>query len=61
MDVGTASAASGAANAGNVGGAQKPGGIDVAVAKNANEAQKAEGAQMVDMIQKAGSVVNVTA
>ncbi|MBF0170156.1 MAG: hypothetical protein HQK87_03530 [Nitrospinae bacterium] len=61
MDIGTASAASGAANTASVGAQQKPGGVDTAVAKTANEVQKAEGAQMVDMIQKAGSVINVTA
>ncbi len=40
--------------------AEKPSRIDVAVAKHGLEAEKAAGAQMVDMIQKAGSIINVT-
>lgn len=42
-------------------GKEKPSNVDTAVAANALSAQKAEGAQMVDMIQKAGVSVNVTA
>lgn len=40
---------------------KKPSKIDVAVAKNALDTQKAEGEQLVDMIKKAGSVIDVTA
>ena len=39
----------------------RPSGVDVAVARKAQDVQKAEGAQVVDMIKKAGSVVDVTA
>ncbi len=41
--------------------AEKPGKTGVAVAKNAIEDQKAEGAQLVDMIQKSGSIIDVEA
>lgn len=41
--------------------AEKPSRTDVAVAKHGLEAQKAQGAQVVDMIQKAGSIIDVVA
>lgn len=41
--------------------AEKPTKTDVAVVKHGLEAQKAEGAQLVDMIQKAGSIIDVKA
>jgi len=34
---------------------------DVAVAKQGAEAQKAQGAQLIDMIQKSGSIIDVMA
>ncbi len=40
---------------------EKPSKTDVAVAKQGLEAQKAEGAQLIDMIQKSGSVIDVIA
>ncbi len=41
--------------------AEKPGKTDEAVAKPAIEVQKAEGAQLVDVIQKSGSIIDVKA
>lgn len=41
--------------------ADKPTRTDVAAAKQELEAQKAGGAQLIDMIQKAGSIIDVTA
>ncbi len=39
----------------------KPSAINTSVAKQSMETEKAEGTQLVDMIKKAGSVVDVTA
>jgi len=41
--------------------AKKPSSVDVAVAKQGLEAKKAEGAQLIDMIQKSGSIIDVIA
>ena len=62
MDVSSASAGHGASSAINkVSSSEKPSKTDVAVAKHAMETEKAQGAQMIDMIQKAGSVIDVKA
>lgn len=59
MNVSEASAASLAVN--EALSAEKPTKVDVAVAKEALDVQKAEGEMVTDMIKKAGSVVDVTA
>ena len=41
--------------------AEKPSKTDVAVAKHELEAKKAEGAQLVDIIQKSGATIDITA
>ncbi|VAX22357.1 hypothetical protein MNBD_NITROSPINAE03-190 [hydrothermal vent metagenome] len=41
--------------------AQRPSRTDVAVAKQGLEAQKAQGAQLIDIIQKSGSIIDVMA
>ena len=62
MDVSGASTGQGASAAiSKVSSSDKPSKTDVAVAKHAMETEKAQGAQMIDMIQKAGSVIDVTA
>jgi glucokinase len=45
----------------NTGASQKPSDTETAVTKKALDHEKAQGNQVVDMIKKAGSSVNVTA
>ncbi|HEB71685.1 MAG TPA: hypothetical protein ENI77_03590 [Nitrospirae bacterium] len=46
---------------GKISQAERPSRTDVAVAKQGLAAKKAQGAQLIDMIQKSGSIIDVMA